>query len=105
MQARKITILVVDDDPIVLQTEVTALGELGYDVIPCDSAAEALELIAGKFAIDLLLTDLVMMPGDISGSILAKRARRLRPKLKIIFTSGQWPIRWRTTGLQGRFRF
>ena len=59
MRSRKITILVVDDDPAVLQTEVSALAELGYDVIRSDSAAEALELIAGTDAIDLLRTDLV----------------------------------------------
>lgn len=87
MQTCKATILVVDDDAEALQIEVAALSELGYVVIPSDSAAEALELVAGKLPIDLLLTDLVM-PGDINGSTLANRARRLRPKLKVVFTSG-----------------
>jgi CheY-like chemotaxis protein len=48
---------------------------------------EALDVLRGGGSIDLLFTDLVM-PGGINGRQLADEARRLRPHLPVLFTSG-----------------
>ena len=60
---------------------------LGYVTLTAADAAEALVVIEGAQAIDLLFTDLIM-PGAMNGRQLADEALRRRPALKILFTSG-----------------
>ena len=44
-------------------------------------------MLRGDEAYDLLFTDIVM-PGGLNGWAVAANARRLRPRLKVLFTSG-----------------
>ena len=81
------TILVVEDDPRVRRVSVRRLKELGYAVIEADSGPAALKVIDRQEPIDLLFTD-VVMAGGMTGVDLAHEARRRRPELKILFTSG-----------------
>jgi CheY-like chemotaxis protein len=81
------TILLVDDDEIVRETVAAMLMDFGFGVVQAPGGAEALAILKGSAEIDLLLTD-VVMPGAISGRVLAERAAKLRPGLKILFTSG-----------------
>jgi CheY-like chemotaxis protein len=80
-------ILAVDDDPAVRTTVVLQLERLGYAVLQADGAQAALQIIASPARIDLLFTD-VVMPGGPNGKELAILARRLRPGLPVLFTSG-----------------
>jgi CheY-like chemotaxis protein len=80
-------ILAVDDNPAVLATVVMQLKELGYTVREADSGQSALQIIDGPDRVDLLFTD-VVMPGGMNGKELAVAARRHRPHLPILFTSG-----------------
>ena len=79
------TILIVEDDDGVRGVVVEALSSCGYRTREARSGTEALDLLKGE-AIDLMLTD-VIMPG-ISGAELVVEARRLRPDLKLLLTSG-----------------
>lgn len=63
------------------------LKELGYTVREADGARAALQIINSPDKIDLLFTD-VVMPGGMNGKELAVEARRRRPDLPILFTSG-----------------
>jgi nitrogen-specific signal transduction histidine kinase/ActR/RegA family two-component response regulator len=81
------TILLVDDDEIVRETVAAMLVDFGFGVMQAPGGAEALAILEGGAEIDLLLTD-VVMPGAISGRVLAERAAKLQPGLKILFTSG-----------------
>ena len=81
------TILVVEDDPRVRRVAVRRLKELGYAVIEADSGPAALRVLDREEPIDLLFTDIVMA-GGMTGVDLAQEARRRRPGLKILFTSG-----------------
>ncbi|HVB15307.1 MAG TPA: response regulator [Stellaceae bacterium] len=87
MLGKKAIILVVDDEPDVLEIETLLLADLGYEVIPSNSAGEALAIIAGGATVDMVLTDLVML-GDVDGWRLAERIREIRPQMKVAFTSG-----------------
>ena len=81
------TILLVDDDQMLLELGQKMLGILGYHVIAADSPSNALRLAevnAGK--IHLLITDVVMP--EMNGRNLADRLRKLYPDLKILFISG-----------------
>ncbi len=80
-------ILVVEDNLDLREVATRRLQELGYKTIPAADAAEGLEIIRGGVPIDLLFTD-VVMPGAMDGKALVDAARRLRPRLKVLFTSG-----------------
>jgi CheY-like chemotaxis protein len=79
-------VLVVEDEPAVRQLSVDALNELGYRVLQADGAAAALQMLAAHPEIVLLFTDIVMP--DVNGAKLAEEARRRRPGLKVLFTTG-----------------
>jgi len=81
------TILVVEDDEDVLAVTAESLRELGYEVVTATDAAQALEILRGGQPIDLLFSD-VIIPGGTNGAQLAVTARRVRPALKVLLTSG-----------------
>ena len=80
-------ILVVEDDELVRLNVVQQLTSLGYRVTGATSAHEALDILKTKIEIDLLFTD-VVMPGGMNGRQLSEAAAKLRPNLKVLFTSG-----------------
>jgi CheY-like chemotaxis protein len=80
-------VLVVEDNQHVRRVSVRRLKELGLAVIEADSGLAALNVVDRGDPIDVLFTD-VVMPGGITGVELAREARRRRPGLKVLFTSG-----------------
>jgi CheY-like chemotaxis protein len=84
---RKLRVLLVDDDPLVVASTTGMLEELGHDSIhTAASGDEALAVLRQGGDFDLLLTD-YMMPG-MSGVQLASQAQALRPSLPILLASG-----------------
>jgi PAS domain S-box-containing protein len=81
------TILVVEDDPMVRSLVTQRLLELGYRILEAAEGATALKTLESAAPIDLLLTD-VVLPGAITGRELGDAAKKLRPGLKILFSSG-----------------
>ena len=81
------TILIAEDDPFVRLSVVRRVEALGYRVVAAVNGNEALQRLRADPGIDLLFTDIIM-PGGISGWELADQARRLRPGLPVLFTSG-----------------
>jgi signal transduction histidine kinase/CheY-like chemotaxis protein len=81
------TILVVEDDVDVLGIALEALSDLGYRVLTAMDAREALTVLRSDESIDLMFSD-VIMPGGMNGAQLALEARRIRPLLKVLLTSG-----------------
>jgi signal transduction histidine kinase/ActR/RegA family two-component response regulator len=86
-RAKGETILVAEDDRRVRRNTVARLHQLGYAVLTAENGPEALRVLGENPAVDLLFTDMVM-PGGMSGFELAGRARKLRPDLLVLFTSG-----------------
>ncbi|UWU73244.1 CHASE3 domain-containing protein [Bradyrhizobium huanghuaihaiense] len=81
------TIFVVEDDSLVRNFVTAQLQSLGYKTVAAPDSRAALELIEGGQAFDLLFTD-VVIPGGISGRELAEKVAKLRPGLKVLYTSG-----------------
>lgn len=81
------TVLLVDDDEHVRGSTSDAIEMLGYRVIAEGSAADALERLKREPDIDILFTDIVL-PRGMSGVALAREARALRPRLRILLASG-----------------
>ncbi|MGA3010402.1 MAG: PAS domain S-box protein [Terracidiphilus sp.] len=80
-------VLVVDDEPALLEIAQAYLTEMGYSALLAEDGARALEIVERFGEIDLLVTDIIM-PGGMNGVDLARKARQLSPKLKIIYSSG-----------------
>ncbi|WP_310467071.1 PAS domain S-box protein [Sphingomonas sp.] len=84
---RSETILLCEDDDDVRAFSAESLRELGYEVLEAGDGEAALALLGPEQApVHLLFTD-VVLPG-ITGAVLADRARQLRPRLKVLFTTG-----------------
>ncbi len=81
------TLLVVDDEPGLLDLAHTSLQSLGYKVITAGGGRQALTRLRETPAVALLFSD-VVMPGGMSGYELAERAIAERPDLRILLTSG-----------------
>ena len=81
------TVLVVDDDPLVLDVTAQMLEELGCESITARDGHEALAMLKRGQPIDFMITD-INMPG-LTGYELAESARRLRPDLQVILLSGR----------------
>lgn len=78
-------VLVVDDDPLMMEVLVRILRHEDFDLLVAHDGAEALAKAEGQ-AIDLLLTD-YHMP-DIKGPEVADRLRRRLPNLKVLYQTG-----------------
>jgi signal transduction histidine kinase len=81
------TILLVEDNEGVREYAREVLEELGYKIIEAGNAADALRLAADGARIDLLFTD-VVLPGGVSGRELSDNLLKVRPDLRVLFTTG-----------------
>jgi PAS domain S-box-containing protein len=81
------TILVVEDHDDLRNYSVGVLQELGYRVLEAQNGPAALVLLSHVATVDLLFTD-VVLPEGMDGRRLADEALRLRPELKVLFTTG-----------------
>jgi PAS domain S-box-containing protein len=80
-------ILVVEDDDDVRAATVESLRELGYRVIEAPDGPKALQALESEPRVKLLFTD-VVLPGGMTGAQVAAEARGMRPRLKVLFTTG-----------------
>jgi signal transduction histidine kinase len=80
-------VLLVEDDGLVRNYAATQLRSLGYQVVAAVDGLEAMRILASRSDIALLFTDYIM-PNGMNGGQLAENARRLRPDLPVLFTSG-----------------
>jgi CheY-like chemotaxis protein len=82
------TILVVDDEPGILELIRRVLKYANYAVIPSRSGDDAWGFIEqGRTRVDLVLTDIVM-PGPIDGIVLASKIRQKYRNLPVSFMTG-----------------
>jgi signal transduction histidine kinase len=80
-------LLVVEDEPGVLEVAAEALRLQGYTVLTAQSPAEALQLAQSyPEPLHLLITDVVMP--IMSGRELAEYLIRLHPQLRVLYVSG-----------------
>jgi signal transduction histidine kinase/CheY-like chemotaxis protein len=82
----KETILVVDDEEIVRTTISAMLSDLGYTVESSRDGKEALDLLAKKKTIDLVLLDMTMP--TMGGKEVFQKIRRIKSHAKVIISSG-----------------
>jgi putative two-component system response regulator len=82
---KKKSILVVDDDPYVLESSSTLLSEYEYSVVSCGCGEDALNLLL-KNDVVLILTD-IQMPG-MTGIELLGKIHAIYPKMPVVLMTG-----------------
>ena len=80
-------VLVVDDEPLVLDFAASVLEDIGCDVITAANGKRALDRISADPRIEILITD-IDIP-NMDGYALAHSATQMRTQLKVILMSGQ----------------
>ena len=81
------TILVVEDEAMLLDVVAAELTDAGFRVLCAASAEEADGILGAGTGIDLLFTD-IRLPGRLDGWDLAERARARNPALPVIYVTG-----------------
>jgi PAS domain S-box-containing protein len=81
------TILLAEDNAELRHMAVYQLEKLGYRVLAAQNGEAALAVLRGAEPIDLLFSDIVMT-GKLTGTDLVSEARKLRPNIRILLTTG-----------------
>ncbi|WP_207460772.1 response regulator [Azospirillum sp. SYSU D00513] len=84
--AAALSVLLVEDDPVIRMNTAELLQDIGHAVTQAESAEEALAAL-GTVPVDVIVTDLGL-PG-LSGAAFAAKAREVRPGIGIVFATGK----------------
>jgi CheY-like chemotaxis protein len=82
-----VTVLVVEDEPLLCELMVDELKTLGFVVLRATTGEEALRLIDGDEPVDVLFTD-IRLPGALDGWDVAEKFRVRNPSGPVIYTTG-----------------
>jgi PAS domain S-box-containing protein len=80
-------VLVVEDEPDLLDATAQLFGSLGYEVLTASNGSQAMDVLSRRADIRVLFTD-VVMPGGIDGIQLARSTRALHSDIRIVLASG-----------------
>jgi CheY-like chemotaxis protein len=83
-------ILVVEDDVFIRQAAEMMFQDWGHDILSASDADEALIFLRSGQHIDALFTDIYLKHSVLGGCELAHQAIELRPKLRVLYTTGNF---------------
>jgi len=87
MNEQKGTVLVVDDEELVLELESSMLHRIGYHTLKASNSAEACQLFnENNEHIDLVILDMIMP--DENGATTYKRLKMIDPDVKVLISTG-----------------
>ena len=98
----KISVLIVEDEPLIRMGAVKIIEDEGFEVIEAASADEAIRILECRGDIRVVITD-IHMPGSMDGLKLAHAVRNRWPPIKIIVTSARGLITEKDLPEGGRF--
>lgn len=81
-------ILIVEDNFFICELSEIMIQEWGYVTLSASDEDQALSLLRSEQQIDLLFTDINLNSRPLGGCDLAQQAIRLRPKLRVLYTTG-----------------
>ena len=89
MKDEKRTILIVDDEEMVLDIEALMLERMGFKTLKANSPEKAYQLYRDKKDhIDLVILDMIM-PGD-NGAVIYKKLKKINSGIRVLISSGFW---------------
>jgi DNA-binding NtrC family response regulator len=97
-----ITVIVVEDEPLVRLDIVMSLENEGFTVLEASNADQAIDFLNTHPEIRLMFTD-IDMPGSMDGLKLAQAVRDRWPPVKIIVASGHRQLSDALLPVEGRF--
>jgi CheY-like chemotaxis protein len=81
------TVLVVEDDALIREVMQAVLQDEGFDAVSAEDVQQAVAALESTKQVDLVFADIDL--GDRGGGYeVARCARRSRPDVKIVYTSG-----------------
>jgi len=81
------TILLIDDEEMILDIGGQLLNHLGYDVLKAGTGKDAVSLFKTHAdSVDLVILDLILP--DLGGGEVFDRVREVRPDVRVILSSG-----------------
>lgn len=83
------TILVVEDDEQVRVLAESILRDIGYETLTASDVEQALAVLNGEQAIDVLFTDIRLKGEEHGGLTVGQAAAQQRPGLRVLYTSGE----------------
>ena len=81
-------ILIVEDDVFIRLNAESMIGECGHKTLSASDVDGALLLLHSPQQIDALFTDIYLKKAVLGGYELAHQAIKLRPKLRVLYTTG-----------------
>ncbi len=89
MTDEKRTVLIVDDEQMVLDVQALMMEKMGFHTLKASSPEKAYQIYEiEKDNIDLVILDM-LMPGD-DGAEAYQKLKRIKPGLKVLISSGFW---------------
>jgi CheY-like chemotaxis protein len=82
--------LVVEDEAFTRQIAEMMIQDWGHDTLSASDANEALSFLRSAQPIDALFTDIYLKDSVLGGCELAHQAVELRPKLRVLYTTGSF---------------
>jgi DNA-binding response OmpR family regulator len=97
--AGPVLVLVVEDESLILLMVKEALEAAGFGVLEASTGASALKFIEDKTRpVRALVTD-VDLGVNLTGWVLAQRAREISPELPVVYITGGGPNEWPSHGV------
>lgn len=97
------TILVVEDEALIIMLIESAFVDEGYQVLTASNASQAMRLLESR-SVDGVVTD-IRMPGQGDGWCVGAKAREIAPDLPIIYLTGDSGGDWKAKGMPGSMVF
>lgn len=82
------TVLIVEDDLFIRELADVMIQDWGHRTLLAGDMNEALSLLRSTERIDALFTDVYLNAAVLGGCELARQAVRLRPDLRVLYTTG-----------------
>jgi CheY-like chemotaxis protein len=82
-----VTVLVVEDEPLLCELMADELKTIGFTVLRAATGEEAVKVIEGEEPVDVLFTD-IRLPGALDGWDVAEKFRARNPSGPVIYTTG-----------------
>ena len=81
-------ILIVEDDVFIREIAKLMIEDWGHNTLSASDVDEALSILRSPQRIDVLFTDIYLKTAVLGGGELARQAISLRPKLRVLYTTG-----------------
>ena len=100
-----VKIIIVDDEPIIVEEASEALTDEGYECLSASSVDDALVIVKNTKDIDIIITDL-KMPKRTGADLIAAVEKEFDQQIKFIITSGHASPRTERNGVDiGNYPF